>query len=66
MEENVIHGGIMRNVDVNVKNVMYENGCVWNPAISSFENGKCLASIMDDSVIMCDESVESHSEELNF
>ena len=65
MEENVIHGGIMRNVDVNVKNVMYENGCVWNPAISSFENGKCLASIMDDSVIMCDESVESHSEELN-
>ena len=65
MEENVIHGGIMRNVDVNVKNVMYENGCVWNPAISSFENGKCLASITDDSVIMCDESVESHSEELN-
>ena len=29
MEENVIHGGIMRNVDVNVKNVMYMKAIVF-------------------------------------
>ena len=45
----------MINVDVCVKNIK----CVkkikfWNSATFSCENGKYLASIMDDSAIMCD------------
>ena len=31
---------------------------IWNPATCSCENGKYLASIIDDSVIACDEIVE--------
>ena len=31
---------------------------VWNPATSNSENGKYLASIMDDSVIICDEFID--------
>ena len=34
----------------------------WNPATSNCENGKYLASIMDDSVIICDEVIESYEE----
>ena len=29
----------------------------------SCENGKCLASIIDDSAIMCDEVIESSDKE---
>ena len=36
---------------------------VWNPATCSCENGKYLASIMDDSAIMCDEVLESYNKE---
>ena len=39
---------------------------VWNPAICNFENGKYLASIMDDSAIVGDEIIESYQEETNF
>ena len=35
----------------------------WNPATCSFENGKYLASIMDDSRIICDEVIESYDED---
>ena len=38
---------------------------LWNPATCSCENGKYLASIMDNSVIMCDEVIESYDEETN-
>ena len=31
---------------------------IWNPATCSCENGKYQASIMDDSVITCDEIIE--------
>ena len=31
---------------------------IWNPATCSCENGKYLASIMNDSVITCDEIIE--------
>ena len=37
---------------------------VWNPATCNCENGKCLASIMDDSVIICDEVIKSYDEEI--
>ena len=36
---------------------------IWNLATCSCENGKYLASIMDDSAIICDEMVESYDEE---
>ena len=29
----------------------------WNPATCSFENGKCLVSIIDNSAIICDAAV---------
>ena len=32
---------------------------IWNPAACSFEKGKYLASIIDDSVIMCDEVIDA-------
>ena len=49
MEENVtqINGGITINVYVCVKN-MYAKKYVWNFATCNCENGKYLASIMDD------------------
>ena len=40
-----------------------EKDYICNPATFSCENGKCLASIMDNSVIICDEVIESYNEE---
>ena len=37
---------------------MYEKDYIWNPTTCSCENGKYLASIIDDSVITCDEIIE--------
>ena len=55
------------NVDVNVKNgMLVKKDYVWNPATCNFENGKYLASIMDDSAIKCDEIIELYNEETNF
>ena len=42
---------------------MCEKDYVWNPATCNCENGKYLASIIDDSAIMCDEVRESYEEE---
>ena len=60
MEEAVtqINSGIIINVDASVKNVMCEKDYVWNPATCNCKNEKKLASVMDDSAIMCDETVE--------
>ena len=60
MEENVIqiNGGIIINANVSWKNVMYVKK-IWNPC----ENEKYLASIMDDSEIMCDEFIELNDKE---
>ena len=38
-----------------------EKDYFWNPAKCNFENGKYLASIMDDRVITCDEVLESYA-----
>ena len=52
MEQNVnqINGGIMISVDVSVKKSL-------TPATCNCENGKNLPSIMDDSLIICDEII---------
>ena len=43
-----------------------EKDYLWNPATCNCENGKCLASIMDDTVIMCDEIIKSYHDKTNF
>ena len=49
------------------KHHVYEKGYFWNPATCNCENGKYLASIMDDSTITCDGIIESYyGEERNF
>ena len=68
MEENVIQINmeITKNVDVSVKNVcekcLWKNVCeedyTWNAAKWSCRSEKYLASIMNDSVITCDETDE--------
>ena len=40
---------------------VWEKVYIWNPATCSCENGKYLASIMDDSVITCEEIIESYN-----
>ena len=37
---------------------MWEKDYIWNPATCNSENGKYLASIIDDSVITCDEIIK--------
>ena len=39
--------------------------CVWNPSTCNCENGKYLASILDDSVIICDEIIYAEEKTLN-
>ena len=64
MEENVvqINGGIMVNVDVSVKNVMYVKKIVWNHSTCDSENEKYLGTIIYDSAIMCNGIIESYKE----
>ena len=42
-----------------------ENDCL-DPATCNCENGKHLASIMDESAIICDGIIETYEEETNF
>ena len=54
-----IKSGITVNVDPSAKeDHICEKDYIWNPATCSCENGKYLASIIDDSVITCDEIIE--------
>ena len=38
-----------------------EKGYIWNLATCSCENGKYLASIMDDLAILCDEIIDAEA-----
>ena len=64
MEENInqINGGVMIKVHAGVKNNINVKRIMFKPVTCSCENGKYLASIMDDSAIMCDEVIESYDE----
>ena len=67
IEENIIqiNGGIIINVDVSVKDIIYvRKKYVWNPATCNCENGKYLASVMDDSTIIYDEVIKPYDEEI--
>ena len=48
------------------KRYVFQKDYVWNPITCKYENWKYLASIMDDSAIMCDAIIESYKEETNF
>ena len=68
MEKNVIHiiGGIIINVNVKVKNVMYVKKIKFGILLHVIVKiKKYLASIMDDSVVTCDEIIESYDNETN-
>ena len=41
-----------------------EKDYIWNPTTCSCGNGKCLATIIDDSAIICDEIIESYDKEI--
>ena len=41
---------------------LYEKDYIWNPATWSCKNGKYLASIIDDSVITCDEIIKKQKQ----
>ena len=47
-----------QNCECKKRHVCYKD-YIWNPSACSCENRKHLASIMDDSVISCDEITES-------
>ena len=58
-----INGGIMINVDVSVKNVIYVKKITFGillHGIVKMEN--FLTSIMDDSAIICDEVIDAEAE----
>ena len=40
------------------KRHIYEKNYIWNPATCNYENGNYLASIMDDSAIICNEVID--------
>ena len=55
-----INGGITKNVDVSVKKSnVCEKDYICNPATWSWKNGKYLASIMNNSAIMCVEIIQA-------
>ena len=58
----VNNGAIMIKVDLSVKMKVCEKDYIWNPATCSCENGKYLASIVDDSAIKCDEIIDADAE----
>ena len=65
MVENVIHikSDIMINVGVNAKkHHVCEKEYIWNPATCSCKNGRYLASIIDNSVITCDDVIDAEKE----
>ena len=65
MVENAIQikRGILINVDVSAeiqKNIMCaKKDYIWNPATCTCENGEYLGSIIDDSVITCDDIINA-------
>ena len=59
MVENVIQVkmGIKKSIDVAAKiqeNIMCKKNYICNRSTCTYENGKYLGSIIDESVIMCD------------
>ena len=47
------------------KHHICERDYIWNPAICIYENGKYIASIIDNSVITCDEIIDAEGHKLH-
>ena len=68
MIENVIQiksGKMINVVESAEKHHICEKYYIWNPATCSCKNGKYLASIIDDSVIMPDEIIDAEAKSYN-
>ena len=65
IEQNVIqiNGGI-KIKSILKKHHVCEKEYVWNPSTCICENGRYSASVMDESVITCEEVIESYVEEV--
>ena len=64
MVENAIQVkmGIKKSIDVAAKiqeNIMCKKNYICNRSTCTYENGKYLGSIIDDSVIMCDKIINA-------
>ena len=64
MVENVIQVkmGIKKSIDVAAKiqeNIMCKKNYICNLSTCTYENGKYLGSIIDDSVIICDKIINA-------
>ena len=55
-----IESGTTTNVGAGAKSIC-EKDYIWNPAACSCKNGKYWASIMDDSAITCDETIDAEA-----
>ena len=66
VDQNVsqINGGVT-SVDVSVKKILECEQYFWNPAACNCENGKYLASIMDDSTNICEKDNKRNIKETN-
>ena len=60
MVESVIQikSEILKKCQCECKNIYVKKNYIWNPAICSCENDQYLSSIIDNSVITCDEITE--------
>ena len=60
MIENVIQIKSVTTINIGAKkHDVCEESSTWNPSTCTCENGKYLKSIIDDSVITCDEIIEA-------
>ena len=66
MEQNVIqiNGGTTINVDASVKNIIYVKKNMFGILVHVFWKWEIFSNIIDDSVITCDEVMESYHEEI--
>ena len=53
-----IHSSYWCQYKISKKHHVCKKDNIWNPATCSYENGKCSANIIDDSVIRYDELIE--------
>ena len=47
----------IKSVSVTVQKNIVQKICIWNPATCGYKNGKYVWSIIDDSMIKCDEII---------
>ena len=54
-----IKSGVGINVDASTKHHICEKDYIWNPSTYSYKNHIYLASITEDSVTTCDDTIDT-------